>query len=45
MIVMTFYKIREVFNSFDNKDYMTFIYRLNLVYKLLCLTIFKVVFK
>ena len=33
MIVITFYKTREAFCSFDNKDYIAFIYRLNPIYK------------
>lgn len=34
MIVMVFYKTKEVFNSFDNKNYMAFINKLNLIYKI-----------
>lgn len=32
---MTFYKTRRALNNFYNKDYITFIYKLNSAYKLL----------
>lgn len=35
MIAMALDKTGKVFNSFDNNNYATFIYRLNPVYKLL----------
>lgn len=34
MAAMALYKTRKAFNSFNDKYYMAFIYRLNLMYKL-----------
>lgn len=34
MAIMTLYKTGRAFSNFDDKDYATFIHRLNLMYKL-----------
>lgn len=40
MVAIVFYKTRGVFNNFDNKNYIVFMYRLNLVYKFLSIQLF-----